>query len=37
MTMREAIIYYWPEAAGAKPEMSDFASLTSSFDALAMR
>jgi lysyl-tRNA synthetase, class II len=26
MTMREAIIHYWPEAAGAKPEMSDFAS-----------
>jgi lysyl-tRNA synthetase, class II len=26
MTMREAIIHYWPEGAGAKPEMSDFAS-----------
>ena len=26
MTMREAIIQYWPEAAGAKPRMSDFAS-----------
>jgi lysyl-tRNA synthetase class 2 len=26
MTMREAIIHYWPEAAGAKPEMSDFSS-----------
>ena len=26
MTMREAIIQYWPEAAGAKPEMSDFGS-----------
>jgi len=26
MTMREAIIHYWPVAAGAKPEMSDFAS-----------
>jgi lysyl-tRNA synthetase, class II len=26
MTMREAIIYYWPEPASAKPEMSDFAS-----------
>ncbi|HYK48942.1 MAG TPA: lysine--tRNA ligase [Terriglobales bacterium] len=26
MTMREAIIEYWPEAAGAKPQMSDFAS-----------
>jgi lysyl-tRNA synthetase class 2 len=25
-TMREAIIHYWPETAGAKPEMSDFAS-----------
>ncbi len=27
LTMREAIIRYWPEAAGAKPQMSDFASL----------
>jgi len=26
MTMREAIIHYWPEAAGAKPQMSDFGS-----------
>jgi lysyl-tRNA synthetase class 2 len=26
LTMREAIIHYWPEAAGAKPGMSDFAS-----------
>ena len=26
MTMREAIIEYWPESAGAKPAMSDFAS-----------
>jgi lysyl-tRNA synthetase, class II len=26
LTMREAIIHYWPEAAGPKPEMSDFAS-----------
>jgi len=26
MTMREAIIHYWPDAAGAKPDMSDFAS-----------
>jgi len=25
-TMREAIIHYWPETAGAKPEMSDFSS-----------
>jgi lysyl-tRNA synthetase class 2 len=24
MTMREAIIHYWPETAGARPEMSDF-------------
>jgi lysyl-tRNA synthetase, class II len=24
LSMREAIIKYWPEAAGAKPEMSDF-------------
>jgi lysyl-tRNA synthetase, class II len=26
LTMREAIIQYWPEAAGAKPQVSDFAS-----------
>ncbi|HUK26574.1 MAG TPA: lysine--tRNA ligase [Terriglobales bacterium] len=26
MTMREAIIHFWPEAAGAKPEIADFAS-----------
>jgi lysyl-tRNA synthetase class 2 len=26
MTMREAIIHYWPEAAGAKAEMSEFSS-----------
>jgi lysyl-tRNA synthetase class 2 len=26
LTMREAIIHYWPEAAGSKPEMSDFSS-----------
>ena len=26
MTMREAIIHYWPEAAGNKPQMLDFAS-----------
>jgi len=26
MTMREAIIKFWPERSGAKPEMSDFAS-----------
>ena len=26
LTMREAIIEYWPESAGAKPQLSDFAS-----------
>ena len=26
LTMREAIIQYWPEHAGAKPTMADFAS-----------
>ena len=26
MTMREAIIHFWPEGAGAKPQMSDFSS-----------
>ena len=26
MTMREAIIAYWPERAGAKPTLADFAS-----------
>jgi lysyl-tRNA synthetase class 2 len=26
LTMREAILHYWPDAAGAKPGMSDFAS-----------
>jgi lysyl-tRNA synthetase, class II len=26
MTMREAIIHYWPETAGPKPDMADFAS-----------
>ncbi len=26
LTMREAIIHYWPERAGAKPEMPEFAS-----------
>jgi lysyl-tRNA synthetase class 2 len=26
ITMREAIIEYWPESAGAKPELADFAS-----------
>ena len=29
MTMREAIIRFWPEAKGAKPQMSDFASTDS--------
>ena len=36
MTMREAIIHYWPEAAGAKPEMSDFGS-SASLKALVQR
>ncbi len=26
LTMREAIIHYWPELAGPKPEMSNFAT-----------
>jgi len=26
LTMREAVIKFWPEAGGAKPQMSDFAS-----------
>ncbi|MGA8150046.1 MAG: lysine--tRNA ligase [Terriglobales bacterium] len=26
MTMREAIIHYWPEGAGAKPALSEFGS-----------
>jgi len=26
LTMREAIIQFWPESAGAKPELSDFAT-----------
>jgi lysyl-tRNA synthetase, class II len=26
LTMREAIVEYWPESAGAKPALSDFAS-----------
>jgi lysyl-tRNA synthetase class 2 len=26
MTMREAILHYWPDAAGPKPQMSDFAT-----------
>jgi lysyl-tRNA synthetase class 2 len=28
MTMREAIIHYWPETAGSKPAMPDFSSQT---------
>ena len=27
MTMREAIIQYWPEAAGAKPTLADFSGV----------
>jgi len=26
LTMREAIVKYWPQAAGAKPQLPDFAS-----------
>ena len=26
LTMREAIIHYWPDSSGAKPQMSDFSS-----------
>ena len=26
LTMREATMHYWPDAAGARPQMSDFAS-----------
>jgi len=26
MTMREAIVHFWPEKAGAKPERNDFAA-----------
>lgn len=29
MTMREAILHFWPEKAGAKPERSDFAARAS--------
>src|SRR5881394_1124462 len=29
LSMREAIIKFWPEAAGAKPQMSDFADAKS--------
>jgi lysyl-tRNA synthetase class 2 len=36
LSMREAIVKYWPEAAGAKPQMSDFAS-HASVDALVKR
>ncbi|MGA9542928.1 MAG: lysine--tRNA ligase [Candidatus Sulfotelmatobacter sp.] len=34
LTMREAIIHYWPEAGGAKPAMSDFADMTAFVDKL---
>ena len=27
MTMREAIIHYWPNAAGAKPNLTDFSNV----------
>jgi lysyl-tRNA synthetase class 2 len=36
LSMREAIIKYWPEAAGAKPTMADFAD-AKSVDALVKR
>src|SRR4051812_43388183 len=36
LSMREAIIKHWPEAAGAKPQMSDFAD-AKSVDALVKR
>jgi lysyl-tRNA synthetase class 2 len=36
LTMREAIIQYWPDRAGAKPTMSDFAT-TDSVKALVQR
>jgi lysyl-tRNA synthetase class 2 len=29
LSMREAILKYWPEAAGARPEMNDFATAES--------
>jgi len=29
MTMREAIIHFWPEGAGDKPQMADFATAES--------
>src|SRR6266568_2462934 len=29
MTMREAIVHFWPEKAGAKPVVSDFATIES--------
>src|SRR5260370_11962653 len=29
LSMREAIIKFWPEEAGAKPEMKDFADAAS--------
>src|SRR4051812_38908660 len=36
LTMREAIIQFWPESAGAKPQMSDFSN-TESVGALVKR
>jgi lysyl-tRNA synthetase, class II len=36
MTMREAIIHYWPEAVPPKPQLSDFAS-RASLQALVLR
>ncbi|HVP50580.1 MAG TPA: lysine--tRNA ligase [Terriglobales bacterium] len=36
LSMREAIVKYWPENAGSKPQMSDFAS-AECVDALARR
>jgi lysyl-tRNA synthetase class 2 len=36
LSMREAIIKYWPESAGARPQMSDFAD-AKSVDALVQR
>jgi lysyl-tRNA synthetase class 2 len=35
MTMREAIIHYWPQMVGFKPEMSDFRSHDAVSDLLA--
>src|SRR5258708_37161350 len=35
MTMREAIVHFWPEHAGAKPVVSDFATHDSVKDLVA--